>query len=54
MHVFADLLSSLSYSLNEIKDEVVRLEVAFNALSASARTYRYLAAPHSGRHFDTT
>jgi hypothetical protein len=42
MHIFTDLLSSLSYSLNEIKDEVVRLEVAFDALSASARTYRCL------------
>jgi hypothetical protein len=45
MHMFTDLLSALSHSLNEIKDEVVRLEAAFDALSASARTYRCLAAP---------
>jgi hypothetical protein len=59
LHIFADLLSSLSYSLNEIKDEVVRLEVAFDALSANAKTYRCLAAPsyssapRSDRQFDT-
>jgi uncharacterized protein with PhoU and TrkA domain len=59
MHIFADPLSSLSYSLNEIKDEVVRLEVAFDALLANAKAYRCLAAPsyssapRSGLHFDT-
>jgi uncharacterized protein with PhoU and TrkA domain len=43
--MFTDLLSALSHSLNEIKDEVVRLEAAFDALSASAKKYRCLAAP---------
>lgn len=59
VHTFADLLSTLSRSLNEIKDEVIRLEVAFDALSASTRTYRCLVAscrmpaPRSGRQSDT-
>jgi uncharacterized protein with PhoU and TrkA domain len=45
MHMFTDMLSTLSHSLNEIKDEVVRLEAAFDALSACAKTYSCLAAP---------
>jgi hypothetical protein len=45
MHILTDLLSSLLYLLNEIKDKVMRLEVAFNAILASAKTYPCLAAP---------
>ena len=40
LHTFTTLLSSLSRSLNDIKDEVVRLELAFDALSENIKAYR--------------
>lgn len=40
LHTFTTLLSSLSRSLYDIKDEVVRLELAFDALSENIKAYR--------------
>lgn len=40
LHTFTTLLSSLSRSLNDIKDEVVRLELAFDALSENIKAHR--------------
>lgn len=40
IHIFTALLSSLSRSLHDIKDEVVRLELAFDALSENIRNYK--------------
>lgn len=42
LHTFTTLFSSLSRSLNDNMDEVVRPELAFDALSENIKAYRYV------------